>query len=308
MVAVPTAARLEVQAAQVRPWRSALARRAMPYLFLFPFFALFGLFWLGPIVASFGYSFTEWRGITEPTFIGVANYVTLWFDERFHTALLNTLKMAGAYVVAANVLAFALALLLNAAWLKLRGMLRTAFFVPMTISMVVGAVIFQLIYAGDIGLIAKLLALVGIEGPAWLRDPAWAPWAIVIMRVWRTLGYYAIIYVAGLQAVSEELKEAARLDGATGWQVTRYVVLPAVRPMMLFCVVLATISGLEMFDEPMILTQGGPADSTLTAVMYVYQQGFQFLQLGHAAAASYVLTLVIVAISIAQKLWLGRER
>jgi ABC-type sugar transport system permease subunit len=308
MVAIPTATAMRARETSARPWRVALARRATPYLFLLPFFALFGAFWLGPIVASFGYSFTEWRGITEPVFVGVANYVNLWFDERFAIALRNTLLMGFAYVLVANVLALALALLLDAGWLKLRQALRTAFFVPMTISMVVAAVIFQLIYAGDIGLIAKLLALVGIDGPAWLRDAAWAPWAIVIMRVWRTLGYYAIIYVAGLQAVSDEQKEAARLDGATGWQVTRYVVLPAVRPMVLFCVVLATISGLEMFDEPMILTQGGPADATLTAVMYVYQQGFQFLQLGQAAAASYVLTLVIVAISIAQKLWLGRER
>src|SRR5215813_9252774 len=106
MVAIPTAAAVRPSAAPSRPWRAALARRAMPYLFLLPFFALFGLFWLGPIVASFGYSFTEWRGITEPSFVGVANYVNLWFDERFATALFNTLKMAFAYVVTANLLAF----------------------------------------------------------------------------------------------------------------------------------------------------------------------------------------------------------
>jgi ABC-type sugar transport system permease subunit len=284
-----------------------LRRAAVPYLFILPFFALFGLFWAGPIVASFLYSFTQWRGISDPVPVGLKNYVDLLSDERFFTALGNTLWMAAVYVVVANLAALALALLLDAGWMKLRQFFRTAFFLPMTISMVVSAVIFQLIYAGDIGLIAKLLALVGLEGPAWLRDPATAPYAIVLMRVWRTMGYYAIIYLAGLQAVSTDLKEAARLDGASEWQVIRHVTLPGIRPVALFCVVLATISGLEMFDEPMILTQGGPGDATLTAVMYVYQQGFQFLQLGYAAAASYVLTLIIVLISIAQRLVLGER-
>jgi ABC-type sugar transport system permease subunit len=121
------------------------------------------------------------------------------------------------------------------------------------------------------------------------------------------LGYYAIIYLAGLQTVPAELQEAARIDGASRWQVFRYVTLPTMRPVMLVCVVISTISALEMFDEPMILTQGGPADSTLTVAMYLYQQGFQFLQLGHAAAASYVLTLIILLISVAQRLTIGRE-
>lgn len=282
-----------------------LRRAAAPYLLIAPFFLLFGAFWAGPIVASFLYSFTEWRGITPPEPVGLGNYARLIGDERFFIALGNTLWMAAAYVVCANIASLALALVLDAGWLRLRHVFRTAFFLPMTISMVVAAVIFQLIYAGDIGLIAKLLALVGIEGPAWLRDPATAPLAIVAMRVWRTMGYYAIIYLAGLQAVSAELKEAARLDGASEWRVIRHVTLPALKPVALFCVVLTSISALEMFDEPMILTQGGPGDATLTAVMFVYQQGFQFLELGYAAAASYVLTLVIVLISIAQKLWLG---
>ncbi|WP_372621979.1 carbohydrate ABC transporter permease [Falsiroseomonas sp.] len=279
----------------------------MPYLFLTPFFLLFGIFWAGPILASFAYSFTEWRGITAPEFVGLRNYADLFADERFYTALGNTLWMAALYVVLANLAGLSLALLLDAPWMPTRHLFRTAFFLPMTISMVVTAVIFQLIYAGDIGLLAKLLSVFGLEGPAWLRDPATAPLAIVAMRVWRTMGYYAIIYLAGLQAVSSDLKEAARLDGASEWQVIRHVILPGLKPVMLFCVILTTISALEMFDEPMVLTQGGPGDATLTAVMYVYQQGFQFLQLGYAAAASYVLTLVIVLISIAQKLWLGEK-
>jgi ABC-type sugar transport system permease subunit len=297
--------------AELQATRPRLSYRVVevltPYLFLLPFFVLFGIFWVGPIVASFGYSFTAWRGITPPVYVGLRNYQALWVDPRFHTALYNTLLFTALYVTIANAAALSLALLLNAAWLRFRHVFRTAFFLPMTISMVVSAVIFQMIYAGDIGLIAKLGALVGLKTQSWLIDDRLAMWAIILMRVWRTLGYYAIIYLAGLQTVPAELQEAARIDGASRWQVFRYVTLPTIRPVMLVCVVISTISALEMFDEPMILTQGGPADSTLTVAMYLYQQGFQFLQLGHAAAASYVLTLIILVISVAQRLTIGRE-
>lgn len=286
---------------------ATVGRRLTPYLFLAPFFAVFALFWVVPVFASFGYSLTEWRGITPPRFIGLGNYAELWRSPRFHTALGNTLVLALSYVVLANIAALSLALLLDAGWMRLKQLFRTAFFLPMTISIVVSAVIFQLVYAGDIGLIAKALDLVGIEGPVWLQEPGWATAAIIIMRVWRTMGYYAIIYLAGLQTVPSDLREAARIDGAKPWQIIRWVVLPTIRPVILFCVVISTISGLEIFDEVMILTQGGPADSTLTVAVYLYQQGFQFLQLGHAAAASYVLTCIIVLISVVQKLTIGRD-
>ncbi len=287
--------------------RATVGRRLTPYLFLAPFFAVFALFWVVPVFASLGYSLTEWRGIMPPRFIGLGNYAELWRSPRFHTALGNTLVLALSYVVLANVAALSLALLLDAGWMRLKQLFRTAFFLPMTISIVVSAVIFQLVYAGEIGLIAKALDLVGIDGPVWLQEPGWATAAIIVMRVWRTMGYYAIIYLAGLQTVPAELREAARIDGATPLQVIRHVVLPTIRPVILFCVVISTISGLEMFDEVMILTQGGPADSTLTVAVYLYQQGFQFLQLGHAAAASYVLTCIIVLISVVQKLTIGRD-
>ena len=282
-------------------------RAATAYLLILPFFGVFALFWAGPIVASFLYSFTEWRGIMPPSPVGLRNYENLLADERFFTALGNTLWMAGLYVAIANGAALALALALDSGAVRLRQFFRTAFFLPMTLSMVVAAVIFQLVYAGDIGLLAKLLRPLGLEIPALLRDPSTAPYAIVAMRVWRTTGYYAIIYLAGLQAISPELKEAARLDGASELRVVRHVVLPGLKPVALFCIVLSTVSGLEMFDEPMILTQGGPGDSTLTVVMFVYQQGFQFLQLGYAAAASYALTVLIVVVSLVQRFAL-RER
>lgn len=289
-------------------WRLAPSRRALaPYLFLTPFFVIFGLFWIFPIAASVYYSMTEWRGITPPVFIGVGNYLALINSPRFHRALGNTLVLAFFYVLVSNILALSLALLLNTGWMRFKQLFRTAFFLPMTISIVVSAVIFQLIYAGDIGLIAKALSAFGLRGPIWLQEEGWATAAIIMLRVWRTLGYYTLIYLAGLQTVSGDLREAAIIDGARPWQVTWFITLPSIRPVILFCVVISTISGLEMFDEVMILTQGGPADSTLTVAVYLYQQGFQFLQLGHAAAASYVLTCIVVLIAILQKLTIGQD-
>ncbi|WP_333834823.1 carbohydrate ABC transporter permease [Rubrimonas sp.] len=289
-------------------WRLAPSRRALaPYLFLTPFFVIFGLFWIFPIAASVYYSMTEWRGITPPVFIGVGNYLALINSPRFHRALGNTLVLAFFYVLVSNILALSLALLLNTGWMRFKQLFRTAFFLPMTISIVVSAVIFQLIYAGDIGLIAKALSAFGLRGPIWLQEEGWATAAIIMLRVWRTLGYYTLIYLAGLQTVSGDLREAAIIDGARPWQVTWFITLPSIRPVILFCVVISTISGLEMFDEVMILTQGGPADSTLTVAVYLYQQGFQFLQLGHAAAASYVLTCIVVLIAILQKVTIGQD-
>lgn len=281
--------------------------RLAPYLFIAPFFLAFASFWIVPVGASLYYSLTEWRGITPPRFIGLGNYTRLAESPRFHAALLNTFGMAAAYVVLANGCALGLALLLDSAWMRMKRLLRSGFFMPMTVSIVVSAVIFQLVYAGEIGLIAKALAPFGIRGPAWLQEVGWAAAAIVLMRVWRTTGYYAVIYLAGLQTVPSDLREAARIDGAGAFAVFRHVVLPAIRPVMLFCVVVSTISGLEMFDEVMVMTQGGPADSTLTVAVYLYQQGFQFLELGHAAAASYVLTLLVVLVSIIQKRVLARD-
>ena len=290
------------------PRRFLPSRRALaPYMFIAPFFVIFGLFWIFPIIASIYYSMTEWRGITAPVFVGGANYVALFNSPRFHKALGNTLTLAFFYVVVSNFLALSLALLLNTGWMRFKQLFRTAFFLPMTISIVVSAVIFQLIYAGDIGLIAKALSAFGLRGPVWLQEEGWATAAIVMLRVWRTLGYYTLIYLAGLQTVSADLREAAIIDGARPWQVTWHITLPTIRPVILFCVVISTISGLEMFDEIMILTQGGPADSTLTVAVYLYQQGFQFLQLGHAAAASYVLTCIVIIIAIIQRLTIGKD-
>ncbi|AZO80975.1 hypothetical protein B5U98_05130 [Bosea sp. Tri-39] len=284
-----------------------LRRGLTPYLFLAPFFLTFIAFWLGPIIASLIYSFTDWRGFASPRFIGFANYSKLFADPRFWVALKNTLFYGVVYVTILNVSALALALCLDSLWLRFKNAVKVGFFLPVTISLVVAAVIFEMIFAKGVGLLNIVQKGLGLGEIDWLGDPRFSIWAIIILRVWRALGYYAVIYFAGLQGIPTDVKEAARLDGCSPWQVTRHVTLPLLKPVILFGVIMSTIWALELFDEPWVLTKGGPADSTLTIVIYLYQAGFQYVELGYAAAVSYVLTLMIVAIAIVQKLLSGRE-
>lgn len=285
----------------------ALRRGLVPYMFLAPFFLTFIAFWLGPIIASLVYSFTDWRGFASPQFIGLDNYRKLFADPRFWVAMKNTLFYGLAYVTILNLSALALALCLDSLWLRFKNAVKVGFFLPVTISLVVAAVIFEMIFAKGVGLLNIVQKGLGLGEIDWLGDPRYSIWAIIILRVWRALGYYAVIYFAGLQGIPNDVKEAARLDGCSVWQVSRYVTLPLLKPVILFGVIMSTIWALELFDEPWVLTKGGPADSTLTIVIYLYQAGFQYVELGYAAAVSYVLTLMIVSIAIVQKLLSGRE-
>ncbi len=297
-----------VPARTVAPWRRKAHRIAVPYLFIAPFFVTFFAFWLGPIVASFLYSFTDWRGILDAQFVGFANYERIYDDPRFWTALRNTAFYGIVYVILLNGLALGLALALDSTWLRFKNGIKIGFFLPVTISLVVAAVIFEMVFANGVGLLNIVLRTLRLPEPDWLGSPEVAIWSIIILRVWRALGYYAVIYFAGLQAIPSDVKEAARLDGCHPWQVTRYMTLPLLKPVILFGVIMSTIWALELFDEPWVLTKGGPADSTLTIVIYLYQAGFQYIELGYAAAVSYVLTTLIVLVAIAQKLLIGREQ
>ncbi|MBZ6077617.1 carbohydrate ABC transporter permease [Microvirga puerhi] len=288
--------------------RRRLRRALIPYLFLAPFFLTFLAFWLGPIIASFVYSFTDWRGVLQARFIGLANYERIYEDPRFWLALRNTAFYGLVYVTLLNTLALALALAIDSTWLRFRNGIKIGFFLPVTISLVVAAVMFEMIFANGVGLLNITLKALGLPQPDWLGDPKVAIWSIIILRIWRALGYYAVIYFAGLQAIPSDVKEAARLDGCRPWQVTWHMTLPLLKPVILFCIIMSTIWALELFDEAWVLTKGGPADSTLTIVIYLYQAGFQYIELGYAAAVSYVLTFLIVIAAIAQKLLIGREQ
>lgn len=284
-----------------RPWRIA------PYLFILPFYVTFALFWLAPIVGSFAYSFTDWYPGQNVSFIGLENYVSLFRDPRFFTALKNTLLFAVVYVGLVTAISVTIGIILNAKLIRLKGIFRSAFFAPITVSIAVVAIIFSMMYARDIGPINLVLNRFGIPSVGWLSDPHVALWSIVILRVWRVVGYYAAIVLAGLQTISPELAEAATVDGASELQIVRSVTIPLLRPVILFIIVTCSIWSLMLFDEPWILTRGGPMDATLTLGVYLYQQGFESFKLGYSAAVSYVITVLILGASLIQNRVLRTE-
>lgn len=275
-------------------------RRAAPYLFLLPFIVLFTTFWAGPIISSMYLSLTRWNGLRPPQFIGFENYARLFSDPVFQKALQNTLIGAVVYDVLLVLMALALALVLHLPFLRWKSFFRGVSILPVTMSLAVVAFVFQLIYSAQGGLLNQLLGLVGAPPRNWLGDPNIALGSIIGLRLWRAVGYYAIILLAGLQNIPEELSEAAWIDGANWFQTTWHVTIPLLRPVLAFVIVTSTIWALQLFDEPWLLTQGGPLDATKTVVIYLYQNSFRFLTLGYGAAISYILTLVIIAISVIQ--------
>jgi lactose/L-arabinose transport system permease protein len=276
-------------------------RRLAPYLFIAPFFVTFLVFWVGPIVTSVGISLTDWNGIQLPRLVGLANYRKLFASSDFYTAVRNTLVAAIVYDALMVVLAIGVAMLLDWRHLPFRRFFRAAYFAPVTMSLAVVALVFQLIYAKEGGLLNQLIETAGLPYKVdWLGDTRLALWSIVALRIWRATGYYAIIVLAGLQNIPKELYEVAAVDGATAWQRFRTITLPLLKPVTAFVVITSSIWALQLFDEPWILTKGGPINATLTMVIYLYQHSFQYGELGFGASIAYVLTMIIAIFSFLQ--------
>lgn len=281
--------------------RTPGASPATPYLFLLPFFVAFAAFWIIPIVASFAFSFTSWSGLTEAEFVGLANYRQLLGDRTFWRAMTNTFLYVFVYNAIMLPLATVIALVLDSGFKRIAPAFRTAYFIPVTVSLVVVALVFDLLFNREFGPVNDVLGMLGIgANPNWLNSSTYAPWTIVIMRVWRATGYYSAFIFAGLQSIPRELIEAAHIDGAGELRVVWHVILPLLRPIMLFVLVMSSIWSFQLFDEPWILFQGGPGNSTLTVLQYLYQNTFLFSKIGYGAAISYVLTVVIIGFSLFQ--------
>ena len=283
-----------------RNWRQAL----VAWSFALPFVVLFGAFMAGPILVSFLTSFTDMRitDIRSPfgvSFIGFDNYVDVFQDPAFRKAARNT----ALYVLFAVPLTIGLGLLvalgLNQATVRLRNVLRLGYFLPYVTSIVAIAVVWRLILGTDAGLLNGLLGGLGVEGPGWLTDSRYSLWSIILMTTWRGLGLQMIIFLAGLQAIPSELYEAASVDGAGRWHQFWYVTLPMLRPTLLFSAVIASIGLMQFFEEPFVMTQGGPLDSTVSVAYFAYEQ-FSFGNYGYTAAISYVLFMTIAALTFLQ--------
>jgi multiple sugar transport system permease protein len=267
-------------------------------LFLAPALTLIAVFFFLPVIAGFALSVTDFDiyslgDLHNIRFIGLRNYGQLLHNTTFWTALLNTLYFAvvgGPLTVAVSLGA---ALLVNARAARLKPLFRTVYFAPVVTTLVAVAVVWRYLYHPRFGMINLALQRLGIHGPDWLGDPKYAMPAIILLAVWKNFGYNMIIFIAGLQAVPEELYEASRIDGAGAWRQFRHVTLPMLGPTFLFVGIVTAIGYLQLFAEPYVMTRGGPLDRTLSAVMLMYQQGFRWWRMGYAAAIALMLFFVI---------------
>lgn len=288
----------------VRSWRQA----AVGWSFALPFVALFTVFMAGPILVSFLTSFTDLRvtDIRSPlnvNFVGLDNYAEVVGDETFRKAALNTAIYVLVTTPATIGLGLLIALALNQGVVRLRNVFRVGFFLPYVTSIVAIAVVWRILLGTESGLINGVLGQIGIDGPGWLTDPSYALGSIMLMTTWKGVGLQMVIFLAGLQAIPRELYEAASVDGAGRWQKFRYVTVPALRPTLLFATVVASIGLMQVFDEPYVMTQGGPLDSTQTVALYAVDQ-FGFGNYGQTAAVSYLLFLAIGLLTLVQFRWL----
>lgn len=288
----------------VRPPASLRRREARTfYLFLSPWAVGFLLFGVGPILASLALSFTDYNIVGVPIFTGFTNYANLLrTDQLFLVTLGNTLFFTAFAVPGQIVVAFALALLLNS---RVRGIAiyRTFFYLPSIVPAVASAVLWVWILEPQWGLLNSLLQFLGIPGPPWLASETWSKPSLILMSLWSS-GGAMIIFLAGLQGVPQHLHEAAMIDGAGRWPRFWHVTVPMMTPTIFFVMVLGVIGSFQVFTAAYIMTGGGPSNSTLFYMLYLYQQAFNFLNMGYASAMAWLLLLIILLLTVAQ-LWLA---
>lgn len=288
-----------------------MQRRLTPYLFLLPALLILGLTVFLPAMQAFYLSFTRYEyDITQaPQWIGLANFRRLFGDRVFWQTLQNTIFYLIGVVPVLVIAPLAIAILVNQ---KLRGMhwFRAAFYTPVIISMVVAGIAWRWLYAEN-GLLNQLIKNVFAlkEGIPWLTSPQFALFSVMAVTIWKGLGYYMVIYLAGLQSIPVDLYEAAAIDGSDGiskhWDIT----VPLMRPYLVLVAVISAISATKVFEEIFIMTQGGPRNSSKTIVYYLYEQAFQNLEISYACTIGLVLFLVILGLSILNlKLSAGRDR
>jgi lactose/L-arabinose transport system permease protein len=282
-------------------------RNRTAYAFLTPYLLIFLAFWIWPIANSFWLSFLNTR-TSNWTFNPEVTWGRLIVDPAFANALWNTLVILVIQVPIMIALATVLAVLLNASILKARGLFRFAFFAPVVVGEVAYAAVFRLMFNHEFGIINKLLGGLGLPAIAWLSTPDAAMAVIMIALTWRWAGYNAIIILAGLQSIPEDVYEAATLDGVSKTRQFAFITLPLLRPVIVLCVVLSVIGTMQLLSEPFLITnRGGPGQATETLGLFLYRQGFGAFNFGYASAIAYTIAAIAIAIS-SLNLRFGQER
>ena len=304
------------------------------YLYLLPAILILLLFWFFPVLLSIIISFTNWKGLdtwSTVKWVGLVNYKDVLLDQDFHKTLLNTFYYALFSVPLTMIVSLVVALLLNTE-LKGRSFFRTVYFLPFVTTWVAISIVWKYFYHRDFGLANHLLRTLDLSPLNWLSEsrgiftmflsplgikiqnpvlagPSLAMFAIILTSIWRSIGYYMVIFLAGLQNIDKSYYEAAAIDGASAWQKFRHITLPLLSPITFFILIISMINSFKVFVPQLIMTpSGGPDNTTTTIVFYLYEKGFQGLWLmGHASAIAYILFLIILIITLAQNRLLGKR-
>ena len=269
-------------------------------LLVAPNLLLFGIFTFWPLIYNAYLSFVQWDMMSPiKIWVGAANYQAMFADPSFRQVLFNTFYFTGVSVLLTTVLGLGAALLLNQP-LRGRNGVRAVLFAPTVLSGAAIGIVWIYIFDPRYGLIDAVLGWFGANSPDWLTNPRWAMPAVIIVYVWKNLGYSVVIFLAGLQGIPRELYEAARVDGASAWQRFRYVTLPGLSPVMFFLVLTGVLSSFQSFDIIATMTKGGPVDATNTLIFYLYQQGFIGFNAGRAGVAAVLLFGMMLAFTMVQ--------
>jgi len=282
------------------PWTKREHEGLAAGLFLLPNLIGFLIFTAIPVGAAFVLAFYDYDLLLGASWAGLENFREMFTtDEVFRAALFNTVYFTAVSVPLSVVLGLATAMLVNQA---LRGIVifRSIFLLPYVTVTVALSLVWKWIYLPDIGLINSVLGVFGIDGPPWLTSGTWAMPALILMSVWKGFGYNMVIFLAGLQGIPDHLYDAAKVDGATAWRRFLNVTLPLLSPTTFFVVVISVISSFQVFDQALIMTNGGPGTATTTLVLYIYQKGFQSFDMGYAAAVALVLFAAIFVFTVIQ--------
>ena len=275
----------------------AMKRREMvtAYAFIAPTFIGFFIFIIGPMLISFAISLFAWNLLTPPKYIGLGNFEQLFRDPRIGAVYLTTFKLAIMIVPSNMILGLALAVLLDRNMPGLvRNFFKASYFFPFVVSAVAVSIIWTFMFHRDLGPVNYYLGLLGIERIPWLNSSTYSPIAVMIADVWRNVGFYVLVFLGGMQAIPRDFYEAAEVDGASAWRQFRHITLPLLSPTILFLGVISVIGALQIFEQPQILTNGGPGDATRTIVMYLYEHGFKFFDMGYASAIAISLFAIIL--------------
>lgn len=270
------------------------------YLMSMPYILHFSLFVAFPLIFSFILIFHKWNIITPMQFVGMRNFERLFQDLQFFKALTNTLLFLAIHIPLQIVAALLIAVLLNQK-IKFRGLFRAVFFLPVVVSGVVITILWMQLYSNETGVLNLILNKLGFEGIPWINDPAYAMPSIALMATWKNVGLYVVLFLVGIQNIPVSLYEAAQTDGANEVQKFFHITVPSLNNTMILVVILSTIGGFSLFIEPFVMTAGGPLNSTLSAILYIYNQAFYFGHMGYAATLGFAFAVFVLIIVLIQK-------